>query len=202
VWRTIKSETRAEQTLNKSRFIARFTPVADAAAVSADLQEARRLWPGARHYVYAWRLRAGAREKCSDDGEPQGTGGRPLLTLLQRADLWDVLAVVARYFGGVLLGAGGLTRAYGGAARLALEQAEIVIPRRYVRYTLTLPYALYEKARHFLAGLDTVREAEEFAAEITITFLLPAEKETAWVKQAAEWGGLARAERNGELLRK
>jgi uncharacterized YigZ family protein len=201
VWRTIGAEARAEQTIDKSRFIARLTPVADAAAVSADLREARRLWPDARHYVYAWRLRAGGREKCSDDGEPQGTGGRPLLSLLQRADLWNTLAVVTRYFGGVLLGTGGLTRAYAGTARLALAQAEIVEPRLYIRYTLALPYALYEKAKYFLAGLGAVSETEEFAAGVTVVFALPAEQQAVWEKQAAEWSGAARLERQGELLR-
>jgi uncharacterized YigZ family protein len=157
------------------------------AAVTAALAETRRIWPDARHYVYAWRLRDGGREKCSDDGEPRGTGGRPLLSLLQRAQIQDALLVVTRYFGGVLLGTGGLTRAYAGTAQLALAQAEIIVPRAYVSYTLELNYALYEKAKHFLAGLEAIIEKEEFAAGVTVAFALPAEKAEIWEKQAAEW---------------
>jgi uncharacterized YigZ family protein len=195
MFRTLGREALAEQTIEKSRFIAWLTPVPDAAAVAEGLKEARRLWPDARHYVYAWRLRAGAREKCSDDGEPRGTGGRPLLDALQRAELWDALAVVTRYFGGVLLGTGGLTRAYGGTMQLALARAEIIVLRPHVRYTLELPYALYEKAKRSLAALGALRETEDFSAGVTMTFSLPAEQTENWEKLAAEWGAQAKIRR-------
>ncbi|MDR1321254.1 MAG: YigZ family protein [Gracilibacteraceae bacterium] len=199
--RALLREARAEQTIDKSRFIARLTPVADQASAEAGLRETRLLWPDARHYVYAWRLGAGEREKCSDDGEPRGTGGRPLLNLLQRAELWDALAVVTRYFGGVLLGTGGLTRAYAGTAQLALAQAETVLLRPHILYTLDLPYTSYEKTKRFLTALDAIIEKEEFAAGVTVAFALPAEKADAWEKQAAEWGGWAKSARGEEVMK-
>jgi uncharacterized YigZ family protein len=129
-----------EQVIEKSRFIALVSPVKDTAEAERHMREVKRDYPNARHYVYAYRLYQNKTEKASDDGEPQGTGGRPVLDLLQRRGLWNVQLIVVRYFGGVLLGTGGLTRAYGGTARLALESVGTVKLTTYAVYRLRLSY--------------------------------------------------------------
>jgi uncharacterized YigZ family protein len=149
-YNTLTRSAVAEHLAQKSRFIAIATPVSSEDAIKNELAQSREKWPQARHYVYAWRLRAGRAEKSTDDGEPQGTGGYPLLSLLQHEALWNALIVVVRYFGGILLGTGGLTRAYAAAARLAVSAAGVSVIRPMRAYTLSLPYDLYDRLAHFL----------------------------------------------------
>jgi uncharacterized YigZ family protein len=125
-----------------SRFLARVEPVADAAAVAAALEAFRRDHRGATHYCWARRLGQPAEERSTDAGEPAGTAGAPMLRVLRGAGLSDVVALVARWFGGVKLGKGGLARAYAGVVRRALE--ELRIGERLVYETLDLELA-YEQ---------------------------------------------------------
>ena len=116
---TIAGRVTAELEEKASRFIATLDHVADEQEAHALIAEIRKANPLARHNVYAWVLRSGG-ERRSDDGEPQGTSGPPVLDVLRGSGLQDVCCVVTRYFGGTLLGTGGLVRAYSGAARLAV----------------------------------------------------------------------------------
>ena len=113
----------AEYEDKHSRFIGHVAPVGSEAEARALIESIRRRYPDATHHVYAYRLREGAVLRWSDDGEPGGTSGQPTLAVLQGAELWDVCCVTVRYFGGVLLGSGGLVRAYSAAARMAVAQA-------------------------------------------------------------------------------
>lgn len=123
VLRILVAEGEAATTVRRSRFYGHAAPVADAQVALARLVAAvEGRHPDAGHVVYAWRGRTGE-ARSSDDGEPQGTGGRPLLLALERARLVDSAVAVARVFGGSLLGVAGLARAYGEAAALALEAA-------------------------------------------------------------------------------
>jgi uncharacterized YigZ family protein len=124
-YRTIKNVIEHESEIRRSRFLCALAPAATEEAARAFIAERRRLYADATHnctaYVIGTRLR-----KADDDGEPGGTAGTPMLEMLARRGFADIVAVVTRYFGGVLLGAGGLARAYGGAVGEALDRAEVV----------------------------------------------------------------------------
>ncbi len=126
-----------------SRFYGRALLTADEKAVEALLASARALYPSASHHTYAYRLgRTGSIARFSDDGEPGGTAGRPMMEVLLRAEVVDVAVVVSRIFGGVLLGAGGLTRAYSSMAAAAVRDAGIVVRRPFALLKVTVSYDL------------------------------------------------------------
>ena len=145
---SIACETTSEQVIDKSRFIGVAVPLTNLEEIELAMGKIREDYPNARHYVYAYRLRDGFIEKSSDDGEPQGTGGRPVLDLLQHRNIWNVLLVVVRYFGGILLGTGGLVRAYGGTARQVIMETELKKLTLYQLYTLNVPYEWYELLKY------------------------------------------------------
>jgi uncharacterized YigZ family protein len=124
---TIADGPEVEIKVSRSRFVARLFHVTDEETATAALERVRRVHHAARHHCFALRLGApGAlRERADDAGEPAGTAGRPILARLARAELHDTLLVVSRYFGGIKLGTGGLSRAYGDAARAALDVAQV-----------------------------------------------------------------------------
>ena len=111
----------AEFVEKRSRFIGNIWPVESEEEARAHIEEMRKKHYDSRHNCWAYRLREGGIERYSDDGEPQGTAGQPILNVFQREEVLNVVCVVTRYFGGILLGAGGLTRAYGRSAKDALD---------------------------------------------------------------------------------
>lgn len=170
---TILEEGNWEQVINKSRFIALVFPVKNTQEVAENLVKARQLYPNARHYVYAYRLHEGNFEKSTDDGEPQGTGGRPILEVLQFRELWDVLVVVIRYFGGILLGTGGLTRAYGGTARQLLDQTRVSKLIPHAVYEVEASYDWYEPLKYQLRQNNWVTGNEQFSATVKVKVFIP-----------------------------
>lgn len=166
---------RAEIRVVNSRFIASAAPTTSVEAARAFIAELRAEMPDASHHVYAYIIGHGATTTLgmSDDGEPSGTAGRPVLAVLRGSGLGDVTLVVTRYFGGTLLGTGGLVHAYGDAARavLAILPRAEKIERRAL--LLTLPYAAYEPARRLVAAHAGSIEQESFAADVTLHVLLP-----------------------------
>jgi len=124
-----------------SRFLALLVPVVDEEEATSVLAGIRKQHRGATHHCWAWRLGASARERSSDDGEPAGTAGEPILRVLRGAGLSDVVVVVVRWFGGSKLGKGGLARAYAAASSAALEQVEVVRRVETARLRVALPYA-------------------------------------------------------------
>lgn len=165
-----------EQVIEKSKFIGVVYPVNNTSEVKNALEEVKQNYPNARHYVYAFRLKENNQEKSSDDGEPQGTGGKPVLEILQHKDLWNALVVVVRYFGGILLGTGGLTRAYGGTARQTLEQAKISLIVPYSVFLLNVPYAWHEKLKYQLQLHHWIVGNEEFTERVKIEVYIPQEE--------------------------
>ncbi|MCD8199500.1 MAG: YigZ family protein [Coriobacteriaceae bacterium] len=167
-YKTIRGRASAEITEKKSRFIAQLAPVQTEEEALAFLEEVRAANRMARHNVYAYILRSGGsgqteRIRFSDDGEPAQTAGMPVLETIQHAGLTDVVAVVTRYFGGVLLGTGGLVRAYTQATQEALAAAEPVEIVRCVDIEITVAYAQHDQLMHLIAQsggqvLDTVYE--------------------------------------------
>ena len=122
----IKAPHSAEISIKNSKFIAYLFPIADVAEAEIRLAQVKREHPKARHWCYAYRL--GAEEyRCNDDGEPSGTAGLPIYQQLLSFDVSDSLAVVVRYFGGILLGTGGLIKAYKESTRAALQTAELEV---------------------------------------------------------------------------
>lgn len=138
----------AEFVDRRSRFIAQIVHVESERAAEQFVDEVRARHHDARHHVVAWLL-ADGRARCSDDGEPHGTGGIPTLDVLRGADLANICCVVTRYFGGTLLGPGGLSRAYAAATRLAIEQAQtdgaLIEMTCVTPLTCVIPYAAYDR---------------------------------------------------------
>ncbi len=145
---TLASPVEADIEIRKSRFIALAIPVADREAAMAVVQSLRAQHPTATHVC--WALLAGGQSGMSDDGEPSGTAGRPILEVLRHHDLDGVLAAVVRYYGGIKLGAGGLVRAYTDAIAAALKQAERVERIAYATLTVDVDYADEPRVRRWL----------------------------------------------------
>ncbi len=164
-YKTVCAAASGELTEKRSRFIGYCKPVSTEEEATAFIASIRSRHWDARHNVYAYSLREGNLRRYSDDGEPSGTAGMPVLDVLQKSGITDVCVVVTRYFGGVLLGTGGLVRAYSQAARLGLNAAQVVLMERCACCTLRCSYTHYGKIASLLqehgAGLDdTVYEAD------------------------------------------
>lgn len=162
-----------EQVIEKSRFIGVAIPLSRLEDIETEMRKIRLDYPNARHYVYAYRLHNGFIEKSSDDGEPQGTGGRPVLDVLQHRNVWNVLVVVVRYFGGVLLGTGGLSRAYGGTARLVIFETQLkkIVP--YQSYQLHVPYEWFELLKYQFSQHDWIIHNEDFSEVVELQVHVP-----------------------------
>ena len=171
-----------------SRFIAYAAPSASVVAARAVIAGVRGEMPDASHHVYAYIIGHGATTTLgmSDDGEPPGTAGRPVMAVLRGSHLGDITLVITRYFGGTLLGTGGLVRAYGDAAKavLAIVPREEKIERRTL--ALTVPYAAYEPARRLIAAHAGCILEEMFAAEVILRAQLPLAQVTPFVTAIGE----------------
>lgn len=155
----------------RSEFIAQLFPVTSADDFASIFEEIRKKHNKARHNVWAYRLRdAGGAQRYSDDGEPQGTGGVPVLGVLQKNELTDVCCIVTRYFGGVLLGASGLTRAYSSAAALAVQNAQIQHFCEAEHIRLRMDYGLYGKVSFLLPEYDILDRGSSFEDAVILEF--------------------------------
>ena len=175
-YRTLRGTAVYEYEEKRSRFIATaaFADTEDKAlAVLNAVRTANRT---ARHNVYASVLQNG-RTRYSDDGEPAKTAGAPVLEAIGHAGVSDVIVVVTRYFGGILLGTGGLVRAYTAAAAGALQAAELVTMRLVTDCTLRVPYALFEQAQRLIAGAGGKLQDPVFDDAVTLTWRMPAGEE-------------------------
>ncbi|MGI6104959.1 MAG: YigZ family protein [Raoultibacter sp.] len=169
---TVGQQTSAEIVEKKSRFIAHIAPVSSEEDALAFLENVRAEHRMARHNVYAYILREGKRMRYSDDGEPSKTAGMPVLQTLQHAQLSDVIVVVTRYFGGTLLGTGGLVRAYTQATQEVIEEAELVQMSVCVDFTLKIPYSLYDQAVHISKHPDVRVLESNFAEEVSLSLVV------------------------------
>ena len=157
----------------KSKFIGEIFPVETPEAAIEAIQSVKAKYRDARHHCYAYIIREGNYMRYSDDGEPQGTAGMPILDVLRRENITNVCCVVTRYFGGVLLGTGGLVRAYTKSAQLGLEAAGINQMNRYSVLLITCPYSLLGVVQNILPEHDCVVEETDYAADVTLTVTLP-----------------------------
>jgi uncharacterized YigZ family protein len=186
---TLAGRARAELTEKKSVFIATAAPVADEAEAKELIASVRAEFPDARHHVYAYWLNGGAVARCSDDGEPQGTGGVPVLNVLRMSGATELCAVVTRYFGGILLGAGGLVRAYSAAARLALDRAGLVTLTAHTVYSVRCSYAEYPRLTAALARFSADEPSAAFGAEVDATAVVPNERRDEFFRTVSELTG-------------
>ena len=164
---------QAEFIEKKSRFIGHIWPTESEAEALAHIEEMRKLHYDATHNVWAYIIKDGP-VRFSDDGEPGGTAGMPTLQVLQRENLFHVTCVVTRYFGGVLLGAGGLVRAYAKGAKIAVDAAGKSMKRVWTSLYLPVPYSWYERMKLEVAATGGVVRDAEYGADITLRTAFPA----------------------------
>jgi uncharacterized YigZ family protein len=174
----------------KSRFIASVRGIENPQAAKEILRRIRQEHPGARHVVHAFVSgEQGEVQGSSDDGEPAGTAGRPVLELLKGRSLTQVLVTVVRYFGGVKLGTGGLVRAYTAAARGALDQLAVEQLIRRAAFELHLPYAHYEGFARLLTSLQGQIIKESFKEDVSLSARIPEDQLPALTRALAELTG-------------
>jgi len=171
-------EIRREQVIVNSRFIATLAPVASTDEARAFIARIRKEFSDATHNVPAYSIGGGNNftDYCSDDGEPPGTAGRPTLAVLRGSGLGDVAVVVTRYFGGTLLGKGGLVRAYTESTQMVVNAVRRARRQQVHVALLALPYTLLERVRLLVKKHHGEVLDEDFAADITMTLRLPVEK--------------------------
>ena len=163
----------AEYIDKKSRFIGQVQHAGSVSEAMAFVESVRRKHADATHNVWAYVL-ADGQMRWSDDGEPGGTSGQPTLNVFRSANVCDVVCVVTRYFGGILLGSGGLVRAYSKAASMALEAAGRARMAEWQSVAVECSYAHYERLRRLLEGEGAQDMSGDFAEFVTVTCLLPA----------------------------
>lgn len=166
-YKTVQNSAKDEFVEKRSRFIGYCKPVYNEQEAIDFINEKRSEHWNATHNVYAYSLREGNIKRYSDDGEPSGTAGMPTLDVIVKNEIYDVCVVITRYFGGVLLGTGGLVRAYSHGAKIALEAAEIVMMQNCLKCTVRCTYNQYGKVSSLIidAGAnidDTIYETDVF----------------------------------------
>lgn len=169
---TVKENAEAELIEKRSRFIAQVFPIKSEAEALEHIANVKKKYWDARHNVYAYILREGGICRYTDDGEPSGTAGVPTLNVMQKRGVTDCLVIVTRYFGGVLLGTGGLVRAYSGAAALGLDAAGVTKAIPCTLFSLSCPYPDYEQLLRLTESENAVVDSTEFLDEVTLNLLI------------------------------
>lgn len=183
---TVRDFAQDEFVVKKSRFIGYSKHVESEAEAMAFVQEISKKHWDATHNVYAFSLRDGMTRRYSDDGEPQGTAGVPVLDVILKEDIVNVCVVVTRYFGGILLGAGGLTRAYSQGAKDALVAAGAATMGLWAQAAVPCTYALFERVKLEIAALGGVIDDTEYGADICLYVSLMADTVDALQKRLTE----------------
>lgn len=189
-----------ELEIKKSIFLATLIPVKNEEEAQEAIAKMKKEKRDATHNCSAYRIGTERiYEKSSDDGEPQGTAGHPMLYVLQMNELTNTLAIVTRWFGGIKLGAGGLTRAYTQSLADAVKEADLVRYTPHEKYTVSFPYTTAGAFENHIKGTDIIVKDRQFSDKVTVTFLtLPdkAETHTRWLTDAT--GGKAEIQNDGE----
>lgn len=189
-----------ELEIKKSIFLATLIPVKNEEEAQEAIAKMKKEKRDATHNCSAYRIGTERiYEKSSDDGEPQGTAGHPMLHVLQMNELTNTLAIVTRWFGGIKLGAGGLTRAYTQSLADAVKEADLVRYTPHEKYTVSFPYTTAGAFENHIKGTDIIVKDRQFSDKVTVTFLtLPdkAETHTRWLTDAT--GGKAEIQNDGE----
>lgn len=176
IYKTIQKEAFGEFVERHSRFISYAKPVETEDDAISFINKIKTKHWDAKHNVYAYSLLKGSIMRYSDDGEPHGTAGVPVLDILKKNEVTNIVIVVTRYFGGILLGTGGLVRAYSSAAKLALDSAVVINMVSCFRAQLFCDYSLYGKISSILAELGAKIEESEFLDNVKIIFYIEKKK--------------------------
>lgn len=188
LFRTVMTDCEAEIEEKRSTFIAAVKRVSTAAEAEAFVKERKKKHPAARHTVFAYLLRDG-NKRYGDDSEPQGTAGMPTLKAIEQRGLEDVCVATTRYFGGILLGAGGLTRAYSAAAHGALEAAGVAEFVPFTDVLVDLTYSDYQRLLQELPRFEARERSTDFADRVALTVGLPAPKAEDFVARVVDLTG-------------
>ena len=186
-YRTVRKEGCGEYEVKRSRFLCYAAPVCSQDEAAAFIAAIKQKHWDARHNCSAYILREGGVKRFSDDGEPQGTAGMPILDVLEKSDVTDVCVVITRYFGGILLGAGGLVRAYSHSAALALEAGAIITMVKCAECELTCDYTLYGRIPALIAEHAGKETGTDFTDIVTVRFRLPEDEVDAFQAQLTEY---------------
>ena len=179
-------EAETEMVEKRSRFIGHIWRVESEEQARAYIEATKKKYHDARHNCWCYILRDGNILRYSDDGEPQGTAGQPMLNVFLREEVTNVCCVVTRYFGGILLGAGGLTRAYGGTAKLALNESGISRMRLWASLAVPCSYAMYERMKLTVEQCGGIVADTDFGTDVVLTVTLPAEDVDRFSAQVTE----------------
>lgn len=186
-YRTVRKEGCGEYEVKRSRFLCYAAPVRSRDEAAAFIASIKQKHWDARHNCSAYILREGGVKRFSDDGEPQGTAGMPILDVLEKSEVTDVCVVITRYFGGILLGTGGLVRAYSHSAALALEAGEIITMVKCAECELTCDYTLYGRIPALIAEHAGKETGTDFTDSVTVRFRLPEDEVDAFRAQLTEY---------------
>lgn len=178
--------SQTELVEKRSRFIGQVWQVTSEEEARARIEETRKQHYDARHNCWCFRVREGGAERYSDDGEPQGTAGQPMLNVFQRQCVTNVCCVVTRYFGGILLGAGGLTRAYTRGAKDALDAAGVCRVSLWTLWDVPCTYPLLERVKMDIAACGGVVRDTVYGAEVTLRAAFPAGGAESFVPRLTE----------------
>ena len=185
-YKTIKQPAREEYVINKSRFIGHACPCQAEEQALAFLKRIREEYRDATHNCYAYVIGENAGiMRYSDDGEPGGTAGLPMMEVLKNRDVTDLCVVVTRYFGGVLLGAGGLVRAYTKGAVIGLDAAKVVVMHPSQTYLLEIDYSQLSRLEHWIKDTPYRLDDRDFAASVTCQITLKSEYSDAFHAEIA-----------------
>ncbi|MBQ8848990.1 MAG: YigZ family protein [Clostridia bacterium] len=185
---TVKGEAHADFEEKRSLFIGHAIRTDSEEEALAFIKALKKEYQDATHNVYAYMLRGETVARYSDDGEPQGTAGMPVLDVIRKSGVRNVCVVVTRYFGGTLLGAGGLVRAYSHAASIALDAAGIITYRTYSEYELICGYSEYQKYNVILNEEGAVIDSSDFAERVTLRYAVPRAEGERIAKRITEAG--------------
>jgi uncharacterized YigZ family protein len=185
-YKTIHHRSRFEFEDRKSVFIGEALPVKNEAEALSFLDSVKKHYPDARHHVYAYVVSENAIMRFSDDGEPQGTAGIPILDIIRKKELTDIAIVVTRYFGGTLLGTGGLVHAYSASALGAIDEAQVITYDLYTEVSICVSYSDYQKIGTLLSDFEFRTEDTNFGAEVEILGRVLSAKVTSFVEKLIE----------------
>ena len=186
-YKTVKQYGEGEIEEKKSRFLGKIKPVSTEEEAIAFIETIKKQYWDARHNCYAFIIGENSESiRCSDDGEPSGTAGKPMLEVLQNNGLKNVVAVVTRYFGGTLLGTGGLVRAYTQATQAALEEAQVATMTLMSVLAIKTDYNAVGKIKYMFAQADILVQNEEYGVDVTITIAVPLSEKEAMQKEIVE----------------
>ena len=199
LYTTLAGEGSDEFEERRSIFIGHAKHITSEEEAMEFVKAKKKEYADATHNCWAYLLKGGIVARYSDDGEPQGTAGVPMLETIRKSGVTDCVVVVTRYFGGILLGAGGLVRAYSHGSKIALEAAQIVTYEKYAEFKLDCSYSDYQKYSVILPSFNAIIDNTDFTDKVTISFAVKETVVGALEEKIVEMsGGRDRIERMGE----